>query len=255
MKYQIIKPEDQAIGQFDGGKIKEQKPIGFPGEDSVIERLGPLFYWAWAKSSEPAEIGLHPHQGYEIITYVIKGKAYHTDTLGTESVVGEGGAQVMQTGSGVSHAEATNEPSETFQIWFEPRLSQAIKRKPTYSQFESSDFPEVNENGVSIKTILGNDAPIEIVADAKMWDVNIPKGKTYTHTLPANRTLAGLVIRGEGSLILDTNDTSHFNHKDFFIVQSEKISEVVIRTLEKDLRVFFIEVPIEVDYPLYRKSR
>ena len=29
MEVQIIKPQDQAIGQFDGGKIKEQKPIGF----------------------------------------------------------------------------------------------------------------------------------------------------------------------------------------------------------------------------------
>jgi len=74
MMSQIIKPQDQATGQFDGGKITEQKPIGFPGEDAVIERLGPLFYWAWAESREPAEIGLHPHQGYEIITYVLKGK-------------------------------------------------------------------------------------------------------------------------------------------------------------------------------------
>ena len=40
MEVQIIKPQDQAIGQFDGGKIKEQKPIGFPGEGSLINRLG-----------------------------------------------------------------------------------------------------------------------------------------------------------------------------------------------------------------------
>lgn len=37
----------------------------------------------------------------------------------TESVVGEGGAQLMQTGSGVFHAEAIKEPTEVFQIWFE----------------------------------------------------------------------------------------------------------------------------------------
>ena len=52
-----------------------------------------------SESEEPAVIGLHPHQGFEIITYVIKGKAYHRDTLGTESVVAEGGTQLMQTGS------------------------------------------------------------------------------------------------------------------------------------------------------------
>ena len=137
MEVQIIKPQDQAIGQFDGGKIIEQKPIGFSGEGSLINRLGPLFYWAWGHSKDPAEIGLHPHQGFEIITYVIKGKAYHRDTLGTESVVDEGGTQLMQTGSGVYHSEALKEPSEIFQIWFEPHLSQAVKRTPTYLQYDS----------------------------------------------------------------------------------------------------------------------
>lgn len=62
MKSQTIKPEQQANGYFDGGKITEQKPIGFSGEGSTINRLGPLFYWAWGKTTEPAEIGLHPHK-------------------------------------------------------------------------------------------------------------------------------------------------------------------------------------------------
>ncbi|WP_220446569.1 pirin family protein [Paenibacillus piri] len=35
----------------------------------------------------------------------MSGKAEHGDSLGTRSVVGPGGAQVMQTGSGVSHEE------------------------------------------------------------------------------------------------------------------------------------------------------
>jgi quercetin 2,3-dioxygenase len=115
-----------------------------------------LYYWAWGHCQEPAELGLHPHQGFEIITYVIKGNAYHRDTLGTESVVAEGGTQLMQTGSGVSHAEAFKEPSEIFKIWFEPHLSQAIKRAPTYFQCNSEDFSVMDKDGVTIKTILGN---------------------------------------------------------------------------------------------------
>lgn len=49
MEINIIKPQDQAFGQFDGGKITEQKPIGFSGEG--LNRLGTLFYWAWANSA------------------------------------------------------------------------------------------------------------------------------------------------------------------------------------------------------------
>lgn len=255
MEVQIIKPQDQAIGQFDGGKIKEQKPIGFPGEGSLINRLGPLFYWAWGHSQEPAELGLHPHQGFEIITYVIKGNAYHRDTLGTESVVAEGGTQLMQTGSGVSHAEVFKEPSEIFQIWFEPHLSQAIKRTPTYFQYNSEDFSVIDKDGVTIKTILGNDSPMKIVTDAGMWDIRIPNGMVYTHRLSQNRALASLAIRGEGAFSLDANDPTRFAHKDFVIVQSGIGGEVAIQALDTDLRIFLIEVPTEVDYPLFRKRR
>ncbi|MED4267855.1 pirin family protein [Priestia megaterium] len=255
MEGKIIKPQDQANGEFDGGKIKEQKPIGFSGEGSLINRLGPLFYWAWGNSQEPAEIGLHPHQGFEIITYVIKGKAYHRDTLGTESVVAEGGTQLMQTGSGVYHGEALKEPSEAFQIWFEPHLSQAIKRKPTYSQYGSNEFSVSDKDGVKIKTILGNDSPMKLVTDAAMWDITIPNGTVYTHSLSSNRTLAGLAIRGDGAFSLDKNEPTRFAHKDFVIVQSGQGGEVAIQALDKDLRIFLIEVPTEVEYPLYRKPR
>ncbi|MEH7549718.1 MULTISPECIES: pirin family protein [Bacillaceae] len=255
MEINIIKPQYQAIGQFDGGKIKEQKPIGFSGEGSLINRLGPLFYWAWGNSQEPAEIGLHPHQGFEIITYVVKGKTYHRDTLGTESVVDEGGTQLMQTGSGVYHGEALKEPSEAFQIWFEPHLSQAIKRKPTYSQYSSNEFSVLDKDGVKIKTILGNDSPMKIVTDAQMWDISIPNGTGYTHSLTANRTLAALAIRGDGDVSLQANESTHFTHKDFIVVQSEQGGEVTIHALDKNLRIFLIDVPTKVDYPLYRKPR
>ncbi|QYR21890.1 pirin family protein [Paenibacillus sp. sptzw28] len=255
MEVKIIQPQDQANGEFDGGKIKEQKPIGFSGEGSLINRLGPLFYWAWGNSQGPAEIGLHPHQGFEIITYVIEGKAYHRDTLGTESVVDAGGTQLMQTGSGVYHAEALKEPTEALQIWFEPHLSQAVKRAPIYLQYDSNEFSLTDKDGVTIKTILGNDSPMKIVTDAGMWDIRIPNGTVYTHSLAPNRTLAGLAIRGDGAFSLDMNEPTRFAHKDFVIVQSEQGGEAAIQAFDKDIRIFLIEVPTEVDYPLYNKRK
>ncbi|WP_458461807.1 pirin family protein [Paenibacillus sp.] len=255
MGIQMIKPKDQASGQFDGGKIKEQKPIGFSGEGSIITRLGPLFYWAWGHSQEPAEIGFHPHQGFEIITYVIKGKAYHRDTLGTESAVEEGGAQLMQTGSGVQHAEALKEPTEAFQIWFEPHLSQAVKRAPVYSQYDANDFSLTDIDGVNIKRLLGNDSPMQTVTDAQMWDVFIPQGKVYTHSLSLDRSLASLAIRGDGTFVLGMTEPTHFSHQDFIIAQSEQAESVAIQAVDQDLRILLIEVPTEVDYPLYRKPR
>ncbi|RBW68580.1 pirin family protein [Bacillus taeanensis] len=253
MEINIIKPENQAFGQFDDGKIKEQKPIGFSGEGSQINRLGPLFYWAWAKTEGEGSIGFHPHKGFEILTYNIKGRGRHEDTLGTISEIGSGGVQVMQTGSGVEHAETVLEPSEFFQIWFEPHLSQAIKRTPTYSQYVHEDFPVNLENGVTVKTILGEHSPINLVTDAKMYDVEIGNGAAYQYDLSPNRTLAGLAITGNGGVIDEL--AVSFGHKDFIMFQSEKVERFTIQAKGEKLRMLLVEIPTEVDYPLYRKPR
>ncbi|MFJ5761116.1 pirin family protein [Neobacillus sp. NPDC093182] len=253
MEIKIIKPQDQALEQFDGGKIIAQKPIGFSGEGSVINRLGPLFYWGWGKSEGEGGIGLHPHQGFEIISYFIKGRGRHQDTLGTISEVGPGGVQVMQAGSGMHHAETLLEPSEAFQIWLEPHLSKAIKQTPTYSKYEHEDFPLTSENGVIVKTILGEHSPINLVTDAKMYDVEIENGVAYKYAVSPNRTLAGLSIRGNGGVIGELEVS--FENKDFIIIQSEKGESFTIQPKGEELRMLLIDIPTEVAYPLYRKPR
>ena len=50
LDFKIYPPEAQGMGQFDGGRITEIKPIGFPHEGPTMENLGPLFYWAWASA-------------------------------------------------------------------------------------------------------------------------------------------------------------------------------------------------------------
>ncbi|BBH22189.1 hypothetical protein Back11_35340 [Paenibacillus baekrokdamisoli] len=257
MQTLVYGPSLQAVGSFDGGKITEQKPIGFPGEGSALKRLGPLFYWAWAHSKQDGYIPLHPHQAFEIMTYVIAGKAEHGDTLGTRSTVGAGGVQLMQTGSGVSHEERFIGPDmEGFQIWFEPHMETAILRKPTYSQFEHKDFPIIEGDGYVQKTVIGKESPIQIVADALMWDVEIAPGASYTHQVPKDRTISALAIRGDGTWTngLDSTHRTAFHHKDFIVVRTDAEVEAVIEaTSDSPLRLLLIEVPITVDYPLYPK--
>lgn len=254
MQTRVYTPTMQATGQFDGGKIQEQKPIGFPREGSVVKRVGPLFYWAWATSSEEAMIGLHPHQGFEIMTYVVQGKSVHGDTLGTNSEVGAGGVQVMQTGSGVSHQEKIAADSELFQIWFEPYLNEAVTRQPTYRQYEHPVFPTQAGSGTQVKTVIGEGAPVELVADAKMWDVEVEAGAHYTHTTAAGHTLTALAIRGHGTW-MNAGEAQgvDFNHKDFILGAVDLDTEVVLRnTGEELMRLILIEVPTTVDYPFYR---
>ncbi|TDF98877.1 pirin family protein [Paenibacillus piri] len=261
MTITIYTPDQQAIGEFDGGKITEQKPIGFPGEGSAVKGIGPLFYWAWAHAKQEGYIPMHPHQAFEIITYMIHGQAEHADTLGTRSIVGPGGAQVMQTGSGVSHSERFVGPdSEGFQIWFEPYMREALQRQPAYNQYDHEAFQSAQSPGITVKTVIGSGSPVKLVADVKMWDVELAQGSAYSHELKGGSSLAALAIRGRGgwSLASDTNrSTVEFNPKDFTVIAAEagKGESVRLAAGEEGLRIILIEVPTEVDYPLYKKNR
>jgi redox-sensitive bicupin YhaK (pirin superfamily) len=249
----IYTPKDQARGAFDGGKITEQKPIGFSGEGSVVKRIGPLFYWAWARAEQEGYIPLHPHQAFEIITYVIKGQAEHGDSLGTKSVVGAGGAQVMQTGSGVSHEERFIGPDmEGFQIWFEPFIQESIKTPPQYHQYDASAFPLFQHDGVQVKTIIGQDSPVELIADAQMWDVQLFSNAVLEHTIPNGYAVASLALQGNGSWIGDIE--APFQARDFVVLDAESEQHYHVKAnSDEDVRLLLIQVPLKTDYKLYPK--
>jgi hypothetical protein len=57
----------------------------------------------------PAEkqrgVGVHPHKGFETVTFAFHGKVAHHDSAGHAGVIGEGDVQWMTAGSGVLHKE------------------------------------------------------------------------------------------------------------------------------------------------------
>ncbi|MBD2863210.1 pirin family protein [Paenibacillus oceani] len=256
MNIQRFSPAQQGTGAFDGGKIIEQKPIGFPGEGGAVKRVGPLFYWAWAFTPKDGYIPPHPHQAFEIVTYVIQGKAVHGDSLGTKSTIGAGGAQVMQTGSGVSHEERFVGPDmEGFQIWFEPDLRQTRYDQPTYRQFEHEQFPIQEHEGVTVKEVIGGQSPVALKVDAHMRDITIQAGGEYVLELAAGRSMAVLAILGTGSLGSADDEPSELHSKDFAVLDAGGTSgSAIVRAAAGEaLRLVAIDVPSETDYPLYNK--
>ncbi|MCM3079357.1 pirin family protein [Brevibacillus invocatus] len=257
MDIRVYTQNEQANGHFGDGEIVENKPIGFPREGSVVSRVGPLFYWAWAKSLKTFEIPFHPHSGFEILSYVLNGTVGHKDTLGNWQKVTTGGVQIMQTGSGAHHAEELGKDTEIFQIWFEPHLSQATKRPPTYNQYDHEEFPVEHAGSVSVKQMIGANAPIEVVADVKMQDVRIPAGAIYSLSLPAGYAHAVVVVEGSG-VVSEAGKEDAIGaaaQKGDFVVISTEVDHCVTyqANSDEDFRLVLIEVPTEVDYPLYRK--
>ena len=142
MKIEIYQIKDQAKGNFNNGEILENKPIGFPGENGKLKPYSNIFYWAHAWTTyQKSTIGLHPHKGFEICSFVLKGKINHYDTNQKKWIsLSEGDVQIIRSGSGISHSEELLENSEIFQIWFDPDVSKSIHKYPSYNDYKKNDF-------------------------------------------------------------------------------------------------------------------
>jgi redox-sensitive bicupin YhaK (pirin superfamily) len=257
LEINLYPPDVQAEGAFDGERITEIKPLGFPHEGPTVPHVGPLFYWAWATAKGYGKIGLHPHAGFEIMSYALQGEIGHYDTMGNRSRVKAGGAQIMQTGSGVSHEEETlGDHTEFFQIWFEPDLEAAFKRSPTYQELSHENFPRDVREGVGIKSIIGERAPITLVTEATMQDVTIEPNFQYQRALGAGKTLALVVISGEGRGIDEASGQKIYLQEKSFAVVHAKEEGIFSLKGEGDspLRLAVIEVPAQVNYPLYKEK-
>ena len=75
MPVKIILKKIKLVGNFNEGEILEKKPIGFPQDGGAQRPYSNLFYWAHAfTSNKKSTIGLHPHRGFEICSFILKGK-------------------------------------------------------------------------------------------------------------------------------------------------------------------------------------
>jgi len=242
----VVKKEEQAQGSFNNGAILENKPIGFPQDRGSQKAYSNLFYWAHAHTSKGSTIGLHPHKGFEIVSYVLKGAIKHYDTkydkwLGVEA----GGFQVIKSGSGISHSEELEKDSDIFQIWFDPNLNESLYKEPAYADYKSELLPiEINENR-SIKTIVGENSPVKLDTEGiRIQEITLKKN--FPLALDSNYSHSIYIIQGK--VILNDKE---IEKDDFAIVQEE--NEIQIGG-EVDSKLFIISSPTTPTYTTYINS-
>ena len=134
MKVNFYPPSVQASGNFNFGEILEKKPIGFPQDGGLLKPFSNLFYWAHAWTpGKRSTIGLHPHQGFEICSFVLKGNINHFDTKQNKWIpLSEGDVQIIRSGNGISHAEEIDDNSEIFLQRFNCLITlEPLKKSPT----------------------------------------------------------------------------------------------------------------------------
>lgn len=235
-----LQKEQQQLMPLFNGAFVENKPIPFPDRTGT-KAYSNLFYWAHLEASDTAEFPLHPHEGFEIMTFVFKGSLEHYDTATKVwTPLDTGGMQVIQAGSGVYHSERIVKGTELFQIWFDPDFSKSLKKEAAYQDYEASVFTRIKKDGMERLSYLKENGPVyfetfgivieKLSFGAGSYDE--PSDKEYTYSyylLKGEAKINGELVTKDGFLVLDETERISFN-------------------VENEAEIFMVKSPSKVEY-------
>jgi len=147
----------------------------------------------------------HPHRGIETITYLIKGKVEHGDSLGNKGCILDGDCQWMTAGSGIIHQEMPK-PSDRMlgvQLWL--NLPAADKMTaPKYNDVLSSAVSEVEDGCCRVRVIAGKyKTTTGAIAGEHIkpvfLDVKLKSGGEWSLDTGGDTTLFVYIVEGAGS--------------------------------------------------------
>jgi quercetin 2,3-dioxygenase len=146
--------------------------------------------------AEGRGFGAHAHRDMEILSYVLKGKLAHKDSMGHVEVLGPNEIQKMSAGSGVVHSEfngSETEPVHFLQIWIEPKSRGTT---PGYEQlkFEAAEKLDKFKLLASPEKVAG---AATINQDTNVFVAELTPGKQLTYPLGKKRHAWLHVIHGE----------------------------------------------------------
>lgn len=239
----LKKEQQQLMPLFDGAFI-ENKPIPFPDRNGTMA-YSSLFYWAHLEAFKSSEFPLHPHEGFEIMSFILEGEGKHYDTATKVwTPLKAGDVQVIQAGSGVQHSERVNAGAKAFQIWFDPDFSKSIRKNARYKDYPASSFKSEIINGVERLVYLGKNGVIQsdtpnISIEKLMFNKGI-----YTELVDENYTYSCYLINGEISI-----NGEEIIKDDYFVFnEASKLKFKV----EKNAELFIIKTLTNIDYPLFK---
>jgi redox-sensitive bicupin YhaK (pirin superfamily) len=241
----IISKSQQAVGAFNNGQIIENKPIGFPQDGGFVRPYSSLFYWARAEALVDSTIGLHPHQGFEIMSFVLEGKIRHFDTkMNGWKPLEAGDVQIIRAGNGISHAEHIEKGGVIFQIWVDPDLSKTLGQEASYDDYKGNQFTTENSGATEIEYYAGEKGIMKL--DTSDLDIRRIKVGSDPFVWPGEQEVVRslYIIGGSGSINGKTVEQD-----DYIIIDDG--SSIEFTSHRKGMDVFAFTTPLETSYPTY----
>ncbi|GCF14561.1 hypothetical protein Harman_24960 [Haloarcula mannanilytica] len=149
--------------------------------DSYPNNLDPFVLFEQFYIDPDKGFPMHPHRGFEIVSYMIEGGMEHEDSLGVTNTAYENDAMRITTGSGIRHSEfpADGQACTGLQLWV--NLPQAEKdADPDYVDATADELPTAERGGATVTTVIGDGSPISLYTPMEYLDVSVADAWTWS---------------------------------------------------------------------------
>jgi len=140
----------------------------FPGAKASMQRMDPFLMldynppWEIPPSNKPRGVDVHPHRGFETVTFVFSGEVSHADSSGNFGTIGPGEIQWMHAASGILHKEYHSEQFtreggvfHMAQLWVN-LPSHRKKDPPGYCSILRDQIPVLEGGGGKMALVAGS---------------------------------------------------------------------------------------------------
>ena len=187
----------------------------FSAIPDAVRKLSPFLLldyhpvYDYPPATRPRGVGVHPHRGFETVTFAWQGSVAHHDSAGGGGVIGPGDVQWMTAASGILHKEYHEQnysrrggPFHMAQLWV--NLPRAHKMgRPRYQPLAADQMGVVNlPDGSGIVRVVAGElqgvkGPAKTFTPIDVFDAQLRSRGKRELEFAAHHNAALLVMAGE----------------------------------------------------------
>ncbi|MGQ0565114.1 MAG: pirin family protein [Gemmobacter sp.] len=153
----VIVPRARDLGGFEVRRALPSAARQMVGPFIFFDQMGPAEFL----TGQGIDVRAHPHIGLGTVTYLMRGRIHHRDSLGTDQWIEPGAVNWMLAGQGITHSERTDgaaraAPMSLFglQTWL--ALPQGHEDDPAeFVHTPAAALPVMTGEGKEVRLILG----------------------------------------------------------------------------------------------------
>ena len=154
----VIVPRARDLGGFEVRRALPSAQRQMVGPFIFFDQMGPAEFL----TGQGIDVRPHPHIGLATVTYLMRGRIHHRDSLGTDAWIAPGEVNLMVAGQGITHSERMDGPARQapqslfgLQTWL--ALPKAAEDSPAaFANAPATALPTLEAEGKSLRVILGH---------------------------------------------------------------------------------------------------